>query len=361
MYCSVTCLEADRKELHRFVCGVLNAPHDQLTNFALLRMLFKMLSLFDGDIKKLREFLGANRDDLTVFDFDFRNTDDRANQKNMMLATLSKKNAKETWSDGFITMYNNCQLLIQSHPTLKKMWIENSTFLNRMLRRLYFTIGESKRFFSTSKYHINVDVERPCNIEIDNSAANLQRIFPGVQNHTLFQNHVMTAVDGFNNLLNHSCVQNVVGTMKNAEIFQFLTIFHSMQLTQNVGNKNALVVILPIKKGEQIFTNYEGSMLVTSMHLRQQHLLDLYGFKCDCFGCVHNFPTHENFEDKEINSIIVTSRPAIALRKEAVTFYTRCDLIKQNFHLFPCKKLYYFIAECILLLSRIAQTAPMVR
>lgn len=212
MYCSVTCMAADKREFHQFVCGVVDAPHDQISNFSLLKMLFKILSLFDGDVSKLREFLAANRDDLTVFDFDFRETDDRTYQKYIMLATLSRKNSKETWNNAFVPMYENCQKFIQFHPTLLALWnaSDNRTFLNEMLGKLYFTIGESKRVFCSSKYNINVDIEKPCDIEIDNSVTNLQRIFPGVEKLTSFQNHVMTSVDPFNNLLNHSCVQNVV-------------------------------------------------------------------------------------------------------------------------------------------------------
>lgn len=361
MYCSDACLEADKKEFHRFVCGV-NAPHDQFSNYILLRMLFKMLSLFDGDVTKLSEFLEANREDLTIFDFDFRNPDDLTNQRNLMLATLSRKNSKEQWSTSFIPMYNNCQKLIQFHPELQAMWNspENQTFLNRILRRLHFTVSESKRVYATSKYNLNINPERACDIEIDNSAVTLQNAFPGIQNQTKFQNHVMTAVDPFNNLLNHSCVQNVVRTMNEPKFNKkFKNFFSFMQLTQNVGEKSAIVVVFPIRKGEQIFSNYEGSMLVSSKNIRQKLLLDLYGFKCDCIGCARNYPTHEDFVAKEINQrcVILTSRSALAKRKEAGTFYMRCDLIKQNFHLFPCKTLYYFIAECIILLSRLAQPA----
>lgn len=341
MYCSETCLEADKKEFHQFVCGIVNAPHDKISNFSLLKMLFKMLALFDGNVDKLREFLEASPEDQTIFDFDFSNIDDPTHNKNFMLATLSKKNCKETWKDAFNTLFESCQRLIQFHPKLRAMWntTQNQKFLNGLLRKLYFTIGESKRVFCLSKVNINLDIENPCLIEIDNSATNLQRLFPGVKKLPSFQNHVMTAVDPFINLINHSCIQNVV--------------------TQNVGEKNALVVLLPIKKGEQIFSNYEGTMLATPKERRQAVLRDLHGFECDCIACEQNMPMHNKLEPKEINQqhVFLSKRVVSATSQDISIFYMRCDIIKQNYDLFPCQKIYYFLAENVQLLATFAQPA----
>jgi hypothetical protein len=77
-------MEADQKKFHQFVCRDVAAPKDGYANYVTFKMLFKMLSLFNGNVDEMKEFLEANKEPRTIFDFDFNDKNDSMYLKNLI-------------------------------------------------------------------------------------------------------------------------------------------------------------------------------------------------------------------------------------------------------------------------------------
>lgn len=66
-------------------------------------------------------------------------------------------------------------------------------------------------------------------------------------------------------LVNHSCVPNVYNDL--------------------VGNKQVLITLRPVKKGQQLFVTYKEDLMRQSTEQRQEYLEQIFGFKCKCSRC----------------------------------------------------------------------------
>lgn len=71
-------------------------------------------------------------------------------------------------------------------------------------------------------------------------------------------------------LVNHSCAPNV-------------------QRVQQ-SNRQIMMVVRPIRKGEQLFDNYGPIFPLMAKKQRQVTLLNQYGFKCGCDACENDYP-----------------------------------------------------------------------
>lgn len=332
-------MNADKEEFHRFVCNDPNAPKDKLTEYALLKMLFKMLALFDGDIAELRSFLEENEQERTVFDFDFSDKNDPMYQKHMMLASLSIKNAKDKSDDQLLYMANESVKLIKYNSVLSEMWEaeDDRRFLGEMLRKLFAVYSDIRMRGCFTEYVVYKKSDDVPESSYSISKSRFQR------------HHTMLSVDQVESLMNHSCLPNIEHL--------------------SVDDKLAFVVIWPIKKGEQLLGNYfDGSALTRTREERQKELMDNYGFECDCVACVKNYPVLKTvgplMEPSDISSILSVSlkQPSSRLKKAtkeaAKGFYSCTDVVDAKYKSIPSSSLCHVVQLSLEFLAELSYAAP---
>jgi SET domain len=322
-------MEADWKEFHQFVCGDVAAPKDCFSNYLILKMLFKMLAVFNGNVDEMKEFLRANKEPRTIFDFDFNDENDPMYQKNLMLASLSLTSPVS--DNSMVAM--NCQKLIQHNRKLKEMWKSpsNRSFLDGLLHKLKTVSSSSFVCSNFSNINISLEVEDVCFLEKSASDE------PATSKH-----RAMTTVDPLLSLLNHSCSPNII--------------------FKNVDNKGAFVVINPIMKGQQIFVSYFGDQTLTMKKAeRQAHLLQSFEFHCNCIACVNDIPLFGEKKSKKhqfVGTCPTSPRSINAISSDQKDYYRFCDFINQYFHLFPCHEIDEMVNTKSFLLGLIRLPAP---
>lgn len=72
-----------------------------------------------------------------------------------------------------------------------------------------------------------------------------------------------------NSRFNHSCIPNVFNDF--------------------VGNKQVLITVRPVKKGQQLFVMYNESLWMNSTEVRQEYLKHIFNFTCKCSRCMPKF------------------------------------------------------------------------
>jgi hypothetical protein len=319
-------MEADRKEFHQFVCGDVAVPEDDITNHALLKMLFKVLALFDGSVDELKEFLEANKEPRTIFDFDFSDENDPMYLKNLMLASLSIKNCR--LDDVKTLVFVKCYNMILRNKKLKKMWKSprNRKFLDELLCKLFqvYICGNE------SVIYTNI------NVSMDDKVRN------AVQQKDAECHYIMSHIDPAIWLLSHSCLPNIA--------------------PKSFDDKTALFVVFPVKKGQQISVQYlNGHLLSMTKTDRQAITVRDHGFLCDCIACVNDIPLYHDMESKihQFTGFAPYSQRLInAVDEVQREYYNCCDMMNHYFHLFPCKELYTSVSTQLRLLDSLTLPAP---
>lgn len=134
----------------------------------------------------------------------------------------------------------------------------------------------------------------------------------------------------FTSLLNHSCIPNAIA-------FEF-------------DEKHVVIVMRPIEAGEQIFVSY-GAFADTDTIRERGMILKQYPFKCDCGGCIHNYPRPFPRKDKRF----VAPRKSKVLPADAIKqFKKNCQYIDKNSYKNPCFEVSQLISHNVLLVECIA-------
>lgn len=133
-------------------------------------------------------------------------------------------------------------------------------------------------------------------------------------------------------LLNHSCLPNV-------RPFQF-------------GEKIALVVVRPVKRGDQIFVSYGA---LASAHPKETRLVMLRSlpspFNCDCEACVFNYPCKFPRKDP---SFVKPKDGNYTITEAIKQFKSNCKYIDKNAENMPSYEVSRLIDHNVFLVSYFA-------
>lgn len=216
MFCSKKCMNEASKKFHNIECDFNIGGFGTFYNVAIrasLRAFLVALSIFDGSINELKQFMNSNETapDVTVFDVDMG---DGMFMKQLLLAMNSLcTNAEKRSSVELFRRAIACTILcdfLGKHSQL-------SVVLSDEDNAIFFMKFISKHsLIAESNYH------------------ELYALSP----HTSHQVNEQFGVGGFpfSSLLNHSCSPNV------------------LRLT--FDGSNYIIVSRKIEKGNQIFDNY---------------------------------------------------------------------------------------------------------
>jgi hypothetical protein len=95
-----------------------------------IRQFFIALSIFDGEIEKLKQFFKENENrSVTVFDFDFRSNSISETDKNLLLALRSLIQTSEVFN-----LEDHVEIM-KNHPQLSEIFQNHSEFIENFLQR----------------------------------------------------------------------------------------------------------------------------------------------------------------------------------------------------------------------------------
>jgi len=206
MYCDDDCKRKAYDESHRYECKIMNFLHEygNITH-ATVRAFFKALHLCNDSIDELEEFAAGHlygRQKSTVFDFDFTNMSDKEANKANLLILLSGAHHETPEIIRFcFTLANK----LESFGSLRFSKEFQRTLFRLLLVKIYGV-------FSINAYIL----------EQSDSNPEAKKLFVDVG----------SGYSSFFSLLSHSCDPNVIDASSD--------------------NKHLVIVIQPIKKGEQL-------------------------------------------------------------------------------------------------------------
>lgn len=128
MYCDKKCKEEAWQTYHKEECKTLeNHLENNEYDLMIKKMLFESLSLFDGNVTKMKNFLSNTKNE-TVYDFDLSHENEKQNKKNLLKSIFALKRAKNSEEDIEMAdwMVNNDQViksLGNSHKPFIKSFI----------------------------------------------------------------------------------------------------------------------------------------------------------------------------------------------------------------------------------------------
>lgn len=210
MFCSTDCHDEAMKRFHNYECPIINQLLKSSVIHMTLRQFFVALSIFEGSIEKLEEFIKENSHrNITVFDFDFNSQN---SEKNRLLASRSLIRTKKVFS------MQKHEEILKIHPVLKDSLQNHFEFISNFLlwQRQISDLNYLGVFSGTSK-----KVESQDAIEILNS----------------IQQPIGIGSLLFGSFINHSCANNVFRVCAEGKLIY--------------------IVCRPISKGSQIFDSYK--------------------------------------------------------------------------------------------------------
>lgn len=266
------CMAKDQKKFHQFECGIDDNPEDQHLDYNPLKILTHILAQFEGSVDEMKKFLDANHKDSCVFDFDFSNRHDPMFEKNMILATLSMSHNMNCAEMGKMHCLATHHRFIMKHPKLRSLWMssqKDKKYLDKLLCQ--FLDVEDVKGLVSCFVEVDLNLKEAGYDLIDKKTDGATKI------DNVFVNSVASVNDPYLSLLNQSCFPNIC--------------------TKFVNNKHAWIVLRPVSAGEQLFMfRGPGIKYVTPREQRQQMMLEHFGFRCDCDGCLKNWPTQQKMK-----------------------------------------------------------------
>jgi SET and MYND domain-containing protein 4 len=250
MFCRQSCVESSRKSFHQYECGAIDEMLHSLLSSTMqmaLRTFFDALSLFDGSVANLENFMKENQKSLTIFDVDYN---DRK-QKLLVVNSL-------VFSEDIHVEDSIFEGIFHGSQNLKALWSTHSAFIKSFLKKQ--TQVAALNYHKIYTWPLKKD--GLFDADVDKFKGKLA-----------YKRGVVPFGNGsfpFCSLVNHSCAPNA------AKVFE--------------NGKFVLVVQRPIDKGEQIFDNYGFSFTNVPREDRRDELLIQYKFLCKCEACEKNWP-----------------------------------------------------------------------
>lgn len=211
MFCSEDCYNFAMKFYHSYECLIIKQILKSGSVNMTLRIFFIALSLFNGDIIKLKEFYEDTKNNpKNVFDFNVLSKNSDESVVNQLKCLLSLSRSAKEYS------LNLQKTLLNTHPTLCTLYRKNSDFIDAFIQH--------QSQISDHNFH-----------GIFSSNLNTQSI--DENNLKSLQEPVGSGSFLFASLLNHSCAPNILRVCVDAEIY--------------------IIVCRRIAKGSQIFDCYK--------------------------------------------------------------------------------------------------------
>lgn len=165
MFCSDNCHNEALTRYHRFECSIMSQLLVSSVTHLTMRQFFVALSIFDGSIEKLKEFIDENESkNFTIFDFDFQAP---GNEKNLLIASRSLIRTKKVFP---MTKHEE---ILKSHPTLSVSlkdhfeFVRNFLMWQRQISDLNFLgvfSGSSRKIISNEPVDVLNSLQQPIGI-----------------------------------------------------------------------------------------------------------------------------------------------------------------------------------------------------
>jgi SET and MYND domain-containing protein 4 len=165
MFCSDDCRNEAMTRYHTFECPIINQLLSSSVTHLTLRQFFVALSLFNGSIEKLKQFIEENEGkNFTIFDFDFNGPDC---EKNRLIASRSLIRTRKTFP---MTKHEE---ILKSHPTLSVSlqnhfdFVKSFMMWQRQISDLNFLgvfSGSTRKIHSSDKLEILNSLQQPIGI-----------------------------------------------------------------------------------------------------------------------------------------------------------------------------------------------------
>lgn len=312
LYCSEECQKTAWNDSHRFECklsenfieksakhGTAHEVQGAIEHYAMgMRCLFVGTSVYGG-VREFKGYLDQYLDsDLNPFDLDYTNRD---RKKETLVLT------KYHFQDDFLEE-SRVQQVMKRMAEIVNLLIKTNTFEEEITDDLV-------DFLLMTLYRYTVMAIINCYGKIVS--------MPQQNDPQLIHVHFQLTMA----MVNHSCAANV-------------------RRLQQPGEQ-VLVVVRPIKAGEQLFDTYVYGVTyaTTSTQERQDYFWDNYAFRCSCDACKEDYPTARSLEFKKglqmprpLSEYIGKTK---SMREVAVNYLRfLCDYMQQNDKHFPCVQLY---------------------
>lgn len=303
MFCSENCAKLAYRMYHKYECPIIDRLHKSGIMQMALRVFFQALSIFDGSIEELENFLKEIEKDpsASVYDFDFSDKADEASKSKSFLTSLYCLTRSHN-----VCPTDKPDKLLNDHPLLKEIWKSNEVFIRKFIGRI-LQIGDSN-FHGICGWSIR----------------KYENQFPSM---------VGIGCYPFISLCNSSCAPNVNRIYIEGKMF--------------------LMVERPIKKGEQLFDCYRTTFFTQSKKERQYDLLENYSFNCECEACINDYPLFSNLKtiDKKISRWAKKGKDELSKldgKQARKKFKEYCETIqKHHAKAFPSTEI-VLLQECIL-------------
>lgn len=258
MYCSDECKETAYKRYHSSECGY-ESSMPKILNSIPFRILFELLSAFDGDIVEFGAFIAKlQASKHCLLDFDFSDPTSHESIKNRVLAinTLHHRNDPIPYNK-LIVEYLDKIFKGNKHEIF---WKSHRSFIISLTTKLF-------RIYAVHKYGVSAWPLKLYGIEAKPSD------LPSEATETPVADTFYPLMTCFG----HSCAPNV-GKM-------------------SVDGKSMYSVHRPIKSGQELFDSYIASFVGQPKILRQRELAQYYNINCKCEACVGNYPCFQNMKN----------------------------------------------------------------
>lgn len=256
MFCNNRCLSAARNSFHQFECPIIDY----------LQVVFNDVQLM-GIRVLLKSFVC------------FESTNDL-----MDFFKLLKHTASNTFSPLNVMGLTDDQKILHQICSLETN--ETKRNIPDIMYWVYFAALVYLKFTEYTPLARLCSSEM-CHTTLMNQIFQLGQIAV-VNCHGLFtidqrQDTYATALYPFASLFNHSCTANVTR-------FAY-------------GSKLVILVLRPIRPGEQLFDNYGFNHYFHSRTERLRHLIGQHFFFCKCLACKHNYPMCDDLPTVNLHDI----------------------------------------------------------
>jgi hypothetical protein len=214
MFCSEKCQIEAMKGLHQYECN------KTFTVFPFgypSQLIVYCFSVFKNNVTELRKFLEANKDPVTVFDFDFSDPEVPMYKKNMLLVAMSKVITKQTPQLENLIPQMRLSTFTDLHKTFEELYQTDPSLLDFIKTSFEISLGSIVTNFHSQDINLYRHFSQQSSFKDDRMTATL----------------IGSATYPLRKLLNHSCNSNVDSL--------------------NVSGKNVLYACKPIKKGAKLF------------------------------------------------------------------------------------------------------------
>uniref|UniRef100_A0A182N1D4 SET domain-containing protein n=1 Tax=Anopheles dirus TaxID=7168 RepID=A0A182N1D4_9DIPT len=261
MYCSQECMGKAYEAYHRYECAILRDMHRISVEYAwvALRTVATAIASFDHNLEAMKEHI-ERLDESSVNAFGMNWQTATAKDKYNTIHVLSSYQAHRKIYVAFAAFHAN----VIYHLLIDRTELRPICIVKPELRKLLFDL-----------------VLR--NLKVAANNATKQNFFSYKVSEQSYRSEPYAhACFSMSSMLNHSCAPNV------------------LKLALR-GGRCAVVVLRPIRQGEQLFVSYGDCHKTAPRPARQRSMILFDNFMCKCVACKHNYKTLKQSIDATTN------------------------------------------------------------